>query len=1326
MIPRTARRLERTLLSARQALPRPARLYSTPSKKLNAPATATVISPSPENFPAFLDTSSSAADRRPQIDQFLGRDIPLTILPTPEPFKETTLHSQRWYADSQALDMTGIIDACLHNLYDVPRAHEVFSRLRTKVGTAALETPIYNAFLESYIGMAKKEEAKKSYWIEEAWKLYSAMESGAEDIHPNAKTYSIVLLLWQEFEASNAAEGTSSMLSCDPGYLLSKIVERKIPIMDVVCNPFQTDPNVITAIANTVAVQALNLGFKQVLVDLGHAKVGFEAEDVFRDVPEVMPVVKEVITKDVDDIKKIDLEVPFSLDGLRRHLARVTEARSYLHGDINARQKHLESSVYDLAIERLQHQDEVFAQKGIDNGSLKDSKLRRWMWDWHVRLRDQLKIELEKIQESDGKKKPHERLFPYLSLVKHEQLSLLTILEIMRLQGSGGVMGGMKTTRALVAVGKAVENEHKAQICKKNGIPPPQFGSRDDLFTIRGYQNLRQRRVAAAQMASDGEEWSSPWTQPLRAKVGSVLVNLLIQVAEVVREAVDPHTHAILTEPQPAFYQSYEYVRGQKLGVIKIHSLVTDRLAKDSLERTIHPRHLPMLVKPKPWINYNNGGYLYNKSHAMRFKDSQEQEVYLREATNAGNVELVYAGLDVLGATPWVVNKAIFDIVVTVWNSGERMGKMPPAVFDQPEPAIPEGADKDLQARSHHIVRQRAWAGAKANNHSDRCSVNYKIEIARAFLHDTFFLPHNLDFRGRAYPIPPHLNHMGDDLSRGMLLFEESKPLGVRGFRWLKIHAANLYGYDKANFDDRVEWVEEHLDKVLESANNPLDGSRWWLKADDPWQFLATCIEIRNAVQLDDPTQYSSALPIHQDGTCNGLQHYAALGGDAQGAQQVNLAAADKPSDVYTHISSKVQQIVSEEAEAGVELAQLLNGKISRKVVKQTVMTTVYGVTFIGARDQIEKQLRDRGDIPEEKCWHAAAYLARKLLATIGDTFKGAKDIQNWLNLCARLIAKSIPQNRLGLRRDESGQEVVTLPRMKIKKEQMTSVIWTTALGLPIVQPYRKTARKQVMTAIQSVYISDPHTAAEVNAVKQASAFPPNFIHSLDATHMLLTALECKNRGLTFASIHDSYWTHACDIDTMSEVIRETFIALHQSDILERLDLEFRDRYKDFHIPLVDINSTTKNRGSLLVTKLKTAGTRVFAHPSQADDLRVIEPLVEYTNDGEKMAVITAQQSPADVELAMDETEVEVDSVAEEIELEEDLVMEMEEAEAEMEEGGKKKRGRKPKKVKPAVKKFEGKLLSSKFIKLTDLMPPLPKKGSFRVESIKASPYFFS
>jgi DNA-directed RNA polymerase len=53
------------------------------------------------------------------------------------------------------------------------------------------------------------------------------------------------------------------------------------------------------------------------------------------------------------------------------------------------------------------------------------------------------------------------------------------------------------------------------------------------------------------------------------------------------------------------------------------------------------------------------------------------------------------------------------------------------------------------------------------------------------------------------------------------------------------------------------------------------------------------------------------------------------------------------------------------------------------------------------------------------------------------------------------------------------------LPAARLKKEQMTSVVWTTPLGLPIVQPYRKAKRKQIMTSLQTVFISDPNSPAE-------------------------------------------------------------------------------------------------------------------------------------------------------------------------------------------------------------------------------------------------------
>jgi DNA-directed RNA polymerase len=55
---------------------------------------------------------------------------------------------------------------------------------------------------------------------------------------------------------------------------------------------------------------------------------------------------------------------------------------------------------------------------------------------------------------------------------------------------------------------------------------------------------------------------------------------------------------------------------------------------------------------------------------------------------------------------------------------------------------------------------------------------------------------------------------------------------------------------------------------------------------------------------------------------------------------------------------------VRKDAAEGVSEAQLYltrSGKVDRKLVKQTVMTSVYGVTQIGARQQIGARLKERG-----------------------------------------------------------------------------------------------------------------------------------------------------------------------------------------------------------------------------------------------------------------------------------------------------------------------------------------------------------------------------
>lgn len=244
-----------------------------------------------------------------------------------------------------------------------------------------------------------------------------------------------------------------------------------------------------------------------------------------------------------------EMEIPFNLDNLRRHLADVTLARRVLPEDVSARQKLLEESVYEVAVERLKHQADIFAELGLGNSALLAPDLRQWMWEWHTKLNARLEVEIKNIMKvEDAMTSMDGILSPYLSLVNAERLSIITIMEIMRLQGSGGLYDGMKTTRALIAVGRAVELEYKAQMCRANKIVFPsmttlkQGDAAGSFFSNMGYRNLQERRVAAAKHVLDGEGWTATWTQMTRSKVGGILVECLMDVAEVTRTAHDKKT----------------------------------------------------------------------------------------------------------------------------------------------------------------------------------------------------------------------------------------------------------------------------------------------------------------------------------------------------------------------------------------------------------------------------------------------------------------------------------------------------------------------------------------------------------------------------------------------------------------------------------------------------------------------------------------------------------------------------------------------------------------------------------------------------------------
>lgn len=326
------------------------------------------------------------------------------------------------------------------------------------------------------------------------------------------------------------------------------------------------------------------------------------------------------------------------------------------------------------------------------------------------------------------------------------------------------------------------------------------------------------------------------------------------------------------------------------------------------------------------------------------------------------------------------------------------------------------------------------------------------------------------------------------------------------------------------------------------------------------------------------------------DGSCNGLQHYAALGRDEAGARAVNLLPADAPQDVYSGVAALVAARVEDDARRGVPDGLRLRGAVDRKLVKQTVMTSVYGVTAIGARAQIENRLRERGalDGDKEALFRASRYLADHTLGAIGEMFSGARGIMAWLADCAREVAsyRGPPDADAAGGGEEDGDGDDNEQRSKPKKRGRKKlrdgpaydraalgrpVRWTTPLGLPVTQPYFRAPSVGVATVTQTFAVArdDADRDGKVTRARQRSAFPPNFIHSLDSTHMMMTALRCRDAGITFAGVHDSFWTHAGTVGAMNRLLREEFVALHAGgrDLLADLVAELEAAHPGIKLP---------------------------------------------------------------------------------------------------------------------------------------------------------------
>lgn len=540
-------------------------------------------------------------------------------------------------------------------------------------------------------------------------------------------------------------------------------------------------------------------------------------------------------------------------------------------------------------------------------------------------------------------------------------------------------------------------------------------------------------------------------------------------------------------------------------------------------------------------------------------------------------------------ATPWRINTYTLDTMMTAWANDVRLPGIEKAITkDLPDKlglaawlALPAGEMTDEGLKK---AQNEAWAAMpdddrkehvrrRADIHKFNASAKGRERAMLDYLgiademrdEPAIYFPHNRCFRGRIHPLigaGPH--PQANDMGKSLLMFAEGFPLGREGLFWLCVRAANCGGQDKLSLNERVEWAYEHRDSIVAAGNDPF-ADLWWASegVDDPWQLLATCRELALAWALTDPTEFHSHLPVPMDGTCNGLQHLAAMGLDQIGADATNLTKVmgqdgktPMRQDIYLEVRDAVRAIIETDAAAGHEQALQWHGKLEgsrgRKIVKRAVMTTPYGVTDRGIREQL---IKDGHTAEIEQSGPAADYLKDCLVTALSQTVSSAKSIMAWAQTAADRLAKA------GLPFE-----------------------WTTPSGSTVRQAYHLTSERRVKTLSGSLVLHEEMKDAGLNSRKQAAGAAPNLIHSFDAAHLSMTVAKAAKQGIkAFSMIHDSYGTHAGNTGKLSRILRETFVDIYSTDQLARVRAEIATQHPHVDLP------TTPARGTFEVSEVLTA-----------------------------------------------------------------------------------------------------------------------------------------
>ena len=394
------------------------------------------------------------------------------------------------------------------------------------------------------------------------------------------------------------------------------------------------------------------------------------------------------------------------------------------------------------------------------------------------------------------------------------------------------------------------------------------------------------------------------------------------------------------------------------------------------------------------------------------------------------------------------------------------------------------------------------------------------------------------------------------------------------------MHLANRGDFNKISkepFDTRIAWVDDHQQKIRQTALAPLETVEWWARADEPFQFLAACFELDAA--LSAGPSYVCHLPVSFDGSCSGLQHLCAMTRAPEG-ELVNLTDKERPQDIYQTVAQLTRERIQDDSRKEkadyrrMWLAFDQSEGITRSTVKQNVMTYGYSGTKSGmAKQQIDDLITPRdtkallGDYPRpfgnerKQRWGAAYYLAEHVYAAIEEVVEGPARVKNFL----RALSNAATDGGKPLR-------------------------WTTPVGIPWINRYHEPLFREIALWLFNWPV--PYTTKrivgetpKINKADAADGTAPNFVHACDAAHLLLTVNAAVEEEIRLiATVHDCFACLPSQAERFRHIILEQFVGMYvKHDVLDEVLKEAGRDIKQQTLP------AKPERGTLDIRQVQAA-----------------------------------------------------------------------------------------------------------------------------------------